>query len=349
MAELWEFPANPVLWFDWHVNSVPGLVPMAESGILSDSNIECATMSCTELATYMLFCGYYEEGCKLLEAVVKLNLHEAKPISDRDKLMLEVIWKDKPELRFADVPWPPFTAQEIEQKRANRRGSASKPEPYRTAPDLGRYKYTEIPALVETCRVYLCQPDNGTWPHKDSEEVFEAMQKLHKLRPERMPITHSWGLEIELALHLGAEQTRDVIKQALEITSWYDVRIADSRDSSWMGDCLCFEGFIAVSSSLPMDMLKMSQDQANAASRTLVQAIDERLTNGQQMPLQSVGWKELLDRLAIAVHARYPDMWEEPEDILSPPATQAEIEATELRLGITLPQDFKEMVAIHNG
>jgi len=71
-----------------------------------------------------------------------------------------------------------------------------------------------------------------------------------------------------------------------------------------MGDCLCFAGFITASSSLPVETLRLSENHAEAASETLVQAIEERIEEGQQLPLRGVSWKDLLERFANAVHAR---------------------------------------------
>jgi len=116
-----------------------------------------------------------------------------------------------------------------------------------------------------------------------------------------------------------------------------------------MGDCLCFEGFISASSTLPIEVLKMSSDQASVASCTLIEAIGLRIMEGQQIPLRSASWKELLDRLSKAASTRYPGRWHDGNMFLHPPATQDDIKSAELKLGMSLPQDFKDMVIVHNG
>lgn len=88
------------------------------------------------------------------------------------------------------------------------------------------------------------------------------------------------------------------------------------------------------------------------------------------IPLPDVGWQELLDRYATATFEAYSEYWEDApysayrqngdtlfrlkirlkkwQDILQPPATVQQIaEATDNLTGLL--DDFKQMVAIHNG
>jgi len=81
------FPANPILWFDWYISPVMQLVSVAVNGIKSNADIKTALQSCVELASYMLFCGHYNAGCKLLEAVIRVQMKYDIPINERQKLM----------------------------------------------------------------------------------------------------------------------------------------------------------------------------------------------------------------------------------------------------------------------
>jgi len=323
---------------------------MVKHHIISASDIDPVLASCTHLATYMLFCSYYHAGCKLLEAVIRWRVDEGKVIDERDKLMLEVIWSMKPELRFADVPWQPFTTREIEQIRMKIRKSSAGPEPSRLTPPLDRFENTKIPALVDICRAYIEQPlDDGQWPYANARQAFEAMQETHDVLEGWMPVTHCWTFETELALCLGQQETQVVINRLLRLTSNPNIELHRRRDRWWMRDCLCFEGFIPASSSLPAEVLKMSLDHSTAMSRTLIAAIDSRIAEGQQIPLRSASWKELLERLSKAVNARHPGRWNDGDTFLHPPTTQDDIEIVEGNLGMSLPQDFKDMVIVHNG
>jgi len=87
---MWLFPHNPILWFDWYKYFTLELVPLVEFAIVSASDIEPALRSCTELAAYMLFCGYYQPGCHLLNTVIEWRVQGGKEISARDKLILEI-------------------------------------------------------------------------------------------------------------------------------------------------------------------------------------------------------------------------------------------------------------------
>ena len=134
---MWEYPANPVYWFDWYIFPKPPLAPLAESGPLSDDETRAALVSCTELATYMVFCGYFEPACNLLEAVFQAQTHANLPISDRDKLMLETVWLIEPHLRFVDIPWQPFTAQDCARGRLGMRAQVFKPTSHTGLTSLG--------------------------------------------------------------------------------------------------------------------------------------------------------------------------------------------------------------------
>jgi len=86
-------------------------------------------------------------------------------------------------------------------------------------------------------------------------------------------------------------------------------------------------------------------------------------SNPPLVPLPDVDWQELLDRYAIAAFQHVPEYgleegvkwWdacgeevEKWQDLLKPPATTEEIAEASREL-IGLPDDFKQMVAIHNG
>jgi len=123
-----------------------------------------------------------------------------------------------------------------------RRKVTTGPEPYRLTPPLDRFKATKIPALVEVCRTYVKQPlDDDIWPHVNAWEAFEAMQEIHDLLEGRMPITHCWTFEVELALCLGAKETGVVVTRFLRLVSSNarGLNLDSRRDYSWMGDCLC--------------------------------------------------------------------------------------------------------------
>jgi len=349
---MWNYPANTISWFDWYIHPKPPLVPIVTNGLLSDDETYGALNSCIELATYMLFCGYLKPACNLLEAVMRAQTHANLPINDRDKLMLETVWSAKPDLRFVNLQWQPFTVQDMAQGRLKLRTLASKPTPRRTPeiPLLGAYEDTDVPVLLRICQSYLSQPVDVDWPHANAREALDAMLKLHDLLPDYLPLGHSFYLEVEISLYLeDINKTRQVLTQMLKRTYSKTIAWHRSQDISLIGDCLCLEGFFEVSSSLPAKVLNFSAEHASVVSQTLISAINQRITRGQQVPLEGVDWKDLLDRLAIAVPGARPGRFEEPGTLLNPPASQEDIQKAESALGISLPQDFKDMVAVHNG
>ncbi len=319
-----------------------------------------ALSSCKELAYYMLFCGFYEDGCKLLEATLKFQIDRGASVSKEEKLLLEVIWSSRPDLRFAEVRWEPLSAEEQELVALQTRERICTTDYFfrpRVLPQSPHdWRDSSDPAFVEECARMLSWPSGDKWPDDETtREVLEAMQKSRSLlngeRPA--PSIRSYSLEVGTALRVGTEEAREVTEQILENSN--DVDWHHSSNKSWMSDCLCFKNMRPVLSSLSAQVLKLSRVDAGAACRDLVEAIESRLGGDLQVPLPSVGWNELLDRLAKAAFLVYggDEYYKEVgianyEDILFPPATQEEIEEAEDTLG-ELPADFKEMVAVHNG
>lgn len=73
-----------------------------------------------------------------------------------------------------------------------------------------------------------------------------------------MPFTHSLSLEVDIALHLGVQVTKDVIMRILDLTSSDEAGWVLSRpDRPWMEDCLSLRDVIAVSSPLPVETPKL--------------------------------------------------------------------------------------------
>jgi len=81
-------------------------------------------------------------------------------------------------------------------------------------PDFGRNRDAEFSVLVNISRAFVNRPVDMQWPHDSVRTAFGAIQRLHELLPNQMPITHTWLLEVELALLVEAPRVLDVSQES---------------------------------------------------------------------------------------------------------------------------------------
>lgn len=235
------------------------------------------------------------------------------------------------------------------------------------------WRETDDPIMLAMCSRLLAKEENqGAYPPQ--ERMREALAVAMKLyRQPQAPVaegdeyrpTQTWKprhsfllfrrLVIELAIRVGELETAsEVLSMALRLD-----RFGHSSGAS-LQDFLFVPGIYDV---LPLlakggkesNPFFIEEEDADILVTHITSAVESRATKGRQwsLPPREAGWEELLDRLAQGawgVNSReYKGMGlEYAEEILFPPATEAEIQAAEKDVG-ELPADFKEMVRIANG
>lgn len=285
---------------------------------------------------------------------------------ESSRLLLESVWSTDPALRFEIEGWEAWSSEELRQRRLEMRqeqcdhikASTLVPEgevkqAWRTATDLRH---------AQACGYILSKDDSQT------EEAVAAMEKHDELCAETVPpriSRFSPSVRIDL---LSKNNDLNGVRAFLENLF---AQPADKRPKwAWMEESICFGSDI--SALAPASLSEFSQADAIEVSNSLVEALQGLSTRESSLalstqeittaddsfppsiPLPDVSWQELLDRYAIAAYEAFLEYWEEHgqvggwQDLLQPPATAEEIvEASGTLTG--LPDDFKQMVAIHNG
>ncbi|KAJ5982350.1 hypothetical protein N7451_012450 [Penicillium sp. IBT 35674x] len=218
------------------------------------------------------------------------------------------------------------------------------------------WRQRDDPAMLAMCARLLAKSlASGTYPPLERmREALEVAQKLYALpeppynRPRHAYLLH-WRLPIELAIRLGELQTAaDLMSQWLHIDGF----------KGFLWEYLIIPGIYDVVPLLggkKRNPLFITKEDAQVMVQEITAALELRAREGRQWELAEsrVSWRELLDRLTQGAWKTRPKEYrylgaKSAEDILYDPATEAEIEAAENKVG-ELPADFKEMVRIANG
>ncbi|KFX90973.1 hypothetical protein V490_06155 [Pseudogymnoascus sp. VKM F-3557] len=235
------------------------------------------------------------------------------------------------------------------------------------------WRETDDPVMLTMCSRLLAKEENqGVYPSQERmREALAAAMKLYAQpqksvnRGDNYSLSEDWKsrhsfllyrrLAIELAVRVGELETASkILSMALRI-DWFG-----RSSGASLQDFLFVPGIYDV---LPLlakggkesNPIFIEEEDADTIVEEIISAVELRAENGPRflLPPREAGWEELLDRLAEGawkVNSReYVDQGLEfAEEILFPPATEAEIEAVENDVG-ELPSDFKEMIRISNG
>jgi len=347
-----DYPANTLFCNNWFYGPIMALVPVVQTGLWCSLDRTSALASCDNFATYMLFCGFYEEGCSVIKQLLVARGAASKPDNPK-RLMLEAVWSRRPDLRFEVAGWPaPLSTAETERWRIANREAICTREDTSFVKESHEWRHSSEPRVAEACGRILSRPVDGKWPQEEANREALAAIEKHRALCDASKNVFPWAsltLEIGVALKIGADAARGVLERILSAP------IEDHGDYFWMADSLCFDEDIAiVSSSLPAGLLGPSKADSGAACEAIVAALKQMVehTGSLPVPLAGVAWKELLDRFAIAAYEVFDDEYvdiDSWEAILSPPASEEEIRKMNGQFKGLLPDDYKEMIALHNG
>lgn len=180
-------------------------------------------------------------------------------------------------------------------------------------------------------------------------EAFSAAEKLNEILDDPThpvwctfsPVTHA-----ELAVHTGQRARTVAILQ----NAFSDINKIDKHDYNYaLTTPAIFPLFLDGTVSVPFPVPWL-QETSNA----LIGAFKQRMSAGRVQPLPNIGWPELLERFSQAAFTAYQREYKEnevdcPDDIVMLPATEEDIAIVENRLGLALPEDYKEFLMCANG
>jgi len=184
------------------------------------------------------------------------------------------------------------------------------------------------------------------FPTKETE--LEALAMLEKLATEDFPSDEGLALGAELAARQGEyDRSIRLIKKWGRLFLNPSLRprvelIASSRHVA----PLLLKGVIA-------GELKLSEPIVNSFLIEATTILDKRLQQGRSLAYGNLEWKGLLKEISTASIGMDPEMFE--KEIIDagwigfPGANSSDIEKAEKRLGLSLPEDYKQFVLTSNG
>ncbi|KAF8599581.1 hypothetical protein BDV93DRAFT_511560 [Ceratobasidium sp. AG-I] len=93
----------------------------------------------------------------------------------------------------------------------------------------------------------------------------------------------------------------------------------------------------------------LTSDRARIVTSNLVASLNTRLRSGEPRPHSQLSWASLLSEIDTREALTQDSEHEAVLPFLRPPATPARIALAETQLGITLPQDYKDFLAVSDG
>ncbi|MBC7981790.1 SMI1/KNR4 family protein [Candidatus Parcubacteria bacterium] len=100
-------------------------------------------------------------------------------------------------------------------------------------------------------------------------------------------------------------------------------------------------------------VFKLSHELIESESKEIIETLSKRINAGRTLVYMKLSWKQLLDKiskLAIEQHTiDFPDKILASKPLIRLPATNAEIKATEKKLDILFPDDYRKFLLVSNG
>ena len=101
------------------------------------------------------------------------------------------------------------------------------------------------------------------------------------------------------------------------------------------------------------DVFNTNSNLCKEETEQIIEALTKRMASGRTLVYGALSWSELLNEISkLAIEKKTMEFTEdilEKGTLIKPPASTKEIEATENRLNITLPEVYKEFLLTSNG
>jgi hypothetical protein len=221
-------------------------------------------------------------------------------------------------------------------------------------PDLNKQDSAKKEDGLESILGLIQQYANDNWNVKDddkmpgAEKELLALEMLEKYIQEQGKDNSAISLAAELSAKNGKKE-KAIYFAELWAINFYD------RDKGYMNPEIASNKYLAVFllEHCIAKQLQLTSIKCDKFSAKAITAIDNRIQKGRTLVYGNLSWKALLEKLSVSAIAYSPDDY--TADIAKAKwlgftkATEAAITATEQRLGIALPDDYKEFLRITNG
>jgi hypothetical protein len=291
----------------------------------------------TEAALYMATGGFLEEANQILEVLWQQGIsHDGNTwLSD---LAFQVLWHSSDNYPKA-IPFPLENIDLIEKK-------------YREYIGGDHYAYQMPDVDWQKLEGKNAYRQAQTWfasPEKDTNTLFlleKALEKWEILYPNELE--KAIIMMAEISAKLGNESV------SLKMAEWWAQKYTDfpvNYSLPLMPQSRHIAPFIL--RGVLANPLKLSLGLCKKWVIDMTNAIEERMALGRSLVYGDLIWKELLKKLSQLAIGDQPDQFTHEERkskwIGRPKANIKAIQATEKRLNIQLPDDYKAFLLASNG
>lgn len=309
----------------------------------------------TNAALYMATGGFLKEANELLRALWKHNLDHDRTTWMADNAF-EVLWYaagERPEF----VPFEKVKIDELEfdfRKYCTGADSFSIDDFIGFMPGLNLANVSPSEMILpdrSESPTFFAAIKNGKMPKSEME--LQSLERIEKELNRESPIANYEFCDYSsLAAELAAKNNKtDVaIKFAKLWAGNYHERYLGYSFAKMATNRhvapLLLKGILA-------DELKLSQKKCSVFLQEAIIVINERMIKGDTLVYGKLTWTEIIKKLSILSIKNDPDLFNEKQKkekwIGLPPATKKSITESEKRLGIKLPNDYKEFLLVSNG
>ena len=311
---------------------------------ISSDDIEWVYVHITEKAVEWAIAGFIDEANRLLEQLWKFNIPHSGNLWLTDQ-GLEILWKVSNK-RPSNVPFQTIEVSDIPKIEEDNWSSSFFPVWHQSYTDsfikkpLGELEGHElfVKAIIAL--------------HERSEDVNQVLNALRRYIDNDKPVGHAWFHAATcgalLAARLDYQDAADYfitlwgkgyLKYSVNYTLGYLMR--DTKAAAYL-----LKGTLA-------PVFKLSQELIQKETTEIIGALSNRIRSGRALAYKKLSWKQLLDRISeIAIKQKTTDFSKrilETKTLSGAPATKKEITATEKRLNIVLPDDYKKFLLVSNG
>jgi hypothetical protein len=314
-----------------------------KKAFLSSKDDDEAYRLVTQAAVYIASCGSVNEANKLLTALWSRRDIHSRNVWLADRAMT-VLWHNSGHFP-STVPFPIADINSIElSHRTYMSGN-------RWSPEFLDNEQAASPGQLATKRLAKAMigiyPQGGSMPSREAE--IQGIADLESF--QQSGFCHGFdGFSAltnlaELCAKNGREQDAERY-----ILAWHDEHV--SRWYNFMFECLpaCRHASQLLLTGILSNACELNQNSCERYVEDWLSLIAVRFGAGPQLVYQELTWTQLLQRItenSLLESGRLADGNE--EHLCHSPAPPGEIDTLEVKLGVQLPDDYKEFLRSSNG
>jgi hypothetical protein len=308
--------------------------------ILSD-DIEWVYVHITNKAIEWIVAGFIDEANQLLEQLWEFNIPHSENLWLPDE-GLQIMWQVSNK-QPSNIPFQFKEVSEIEAENWSRNFYPSWHESYTN---------TFIKKSIDDLEGQELFVKAITATYDKSESTDKILDALRRYIEKDNPVGYTYFHAATCASLIAARHnSQDIAEHFIQLwgkgylSYWSNYSLA-----YLMRDRKCAEYLLRGSLA---SVFKLTHEITQKETKEIIEALSDRMLSGRTLVYKKLSWKQLLDKISkIAIKQKTIDFSEDilvKKSLSKSPATKEEINATENRLNIVLPDDYKKFLLTSNG